>query len=89
LLETIKTQIDIEHSKTRYWVKRMFLEIQIGSLQVLNNDFFSILWDINEWLGLRHSMCGFHQTGVADVMLLSFLRRYMGISKTEDLSDLF
>ena len=45
---------------------------------------FDLLYDLDDYLLLRHSLAGHTAISVADIMLLSYLRRYLGLKLEEE-----
>ena len=68
------------------WMVRMFTSFvvherafKLGYENAVNYR-FELLFDIDEYLEIHHSLDNYHSIGVVDVMLFSYIRRATGIN---------
>ena len=79
-----------DQTKVKIWMRRLFTTCILQKQQaapdidaVLNYR-FDLLYDLDEYLLLHHSLAGNAAISVADIMLLSYLRRNLGLQLEDE-----
>jgi hypothetical protein len=86
----LEEQMDLEDKATKYWINRMFTEMDLELCYKSDEDLafhtiLELLCDMDDYLKTSHSLAGYHNVGVAEVMLISQLRKHLGLEKADDL----
>jgi len=80
-------------SQTEAWLKRMFASFVIHAQAFSANDDyaqnyrFELFYDMDEYLETHHSLAGCSGISLVDIMLFSYLRRYMDLNHADCLKE--